>query len=126
MSIFIDFDGTITPVDTHGFLDAPEAETVRIINELYDSGFHEIVIYSCRGNIEICDPSDVEKMERYLKLHGVKYHRVQEGKPLYDYIIDDRAFNPSATPWEEIRDTILMSNTVEPEEDSNGEVAEGE
>ena len=123
MSVFIDFDGTITP--THGFLDAPEKEVVRVINELYDSGFHEIVIYSCRANPEVCNPSDVEKMERYLKRHGVKYHRVQEGKPLYDYIIDDRAFNPSATPWEEIRDTILMRDTVEPEEESDGEVAEG-
>jgi hypothetical protein len=125
VSVFIDFDGTITPV--HGFSEEPSEEVVRAINELYDSGFYEIVIYSCRANIEICDHSDVEKMEEYLKRNGIKYHRVQEGKPLYNYIIDDRAFNPNTTPWEKICDTILGRTSVEPdesEEDTDGEVAE--
>lgn len=103
--VFIDFDGTISP--EHGFNKEPEADVIDTINELYDSGECTIVIYSCRANPEICDPSDVAKMEQYLSLHGIKYHRVEPNKPHFHVIIDDRSFNPTLVSWTRIRDLIL-------------------
>lgn len=101
--IFIDFDGTITQF--HGFEHPPQENAVETINHLYDAGFG-IVIYSCRSNTEVCDPIDHKKMVLYLEKYGIKFHRIQIGKPYYTLIIDDKALNPSIG-WDNIGKFLL-------------------
>jgi trehalose-6-phosphatase len=91
--IFIDFDGTICPSHRDDTPPAPEA--VQLIQQLHASGDHEIVIFSCRSNLEICQRGTEVAMVEYLAKHGIPYHRIQAGKPLYDVLIDDRALNPT-------------------------------
>ena len=103
--VFIDFDGTIT--SSHGFNHPPKEGAVEAINTLYDSEECFIVIYSCRANPQVCDPTDVLKMKRYLDQHGIKYHGIEPGKPHFTYIIDDRSLNPNLTTWANIQSTIM-------------------
>ena len=105
--VFIDCDNTITPV--HGFSEPPSKETIDSINKLYDSGRYEIIIYSCRANPEICDPSDVKKMTTYLIQNGIRFHKIEPNKPLFDYIIDDRSLNPKLMSWADIENIISLS-----------------
>lgn len=106
--VYIDCDSTITPV--HGFSEPPEKTTIDSINSLYDSGQYEIVIYSCRANPNICDPSDVKKMTTYLTQNGIRFHRVEPNKPLFDYLIDDRTLNPQLISWSDI--TNIITNEI--------------
>ena len=103
-SVYIDFDGTITPV--HGFSEDPKPEVINTINEWYDSGEIEVVIYSCRANPEVCDPDDVQKMVKYLRQNGIRYHRIEPNKPHFRWLVDDRALNPNLTSWQDINRII--------------------
>lgn len=97
-TIFIDFDKTISPI--HGFTEKPTDECINCIKQLYLK--YKIVIFSCRANNKICDPSDMEKMIKYLHYYDIPFHAIQTDKPLYDYIIDDRSINPNIISWHDI------------------------
>lgn len=102
-SIYIDFDKTISPI--HGFHIPPAKETIKCIQELYSK--YIIIIFSCRANLEICDETDFIEMEKYLKTYNIPYDKICRDKPLYIAMIDDRAFNPTVTPWEDITKELM-------------------
>lgn len=101
--IFIDFDKTISPI--HGFDEPPDADTKQAIILLSTKYF--ISIYSCRANKEICNESDYFQLIEYLKSYNIPYDEIVMDKPLYVAIIDDKAFNPNVTSWEQITNELI-------------------
>lgn len=99
MKLCIDIDNTITVwSDSRDYVNfKPDTEMVSIINKLYDEG-HEITLYTARGmksvgpdriKAEIVPPL-LENLSRI----GLKYHHLLTHKPVYDWIIDDKAMRP--------------------------------
>ncbi|EJG6624824.1 hypothetical protein NAG32_000091 [Shigella sonnei] len=75
----------------------PDVEMVNAINALYDAG-HTITLYTARGMksvgpgriaIDIL-PSLIQNLANI----GLKYHNLLTHKPVYDWIIDDKAMRP--------------------------------
>lgn len=94
VTIFVDFDKTITTDHLVNLINNPPRKNViDYIEKMYNKG-NIIIIYSCRSNPDICDPSDEARMKQYLSLHNIKYHSICRDKPYYDIIIDDKAINP--------------------------------
>ena len=60
------------------------------VNELYNLG-HTIIYWTARGTVTGKDWSKVTKKQ--FKEWGVKYHKLEFGKPFYDLFIDDRNIN---------------------------------
>jgi dTDP-glucose 4,6-dehydratase len=84
-----DIDGviaTIVPNNDYS-LAAPIAETVDLINRLYDAG-HTIVLHTARGSLTGIDWRALTIQQ--LGAWGVRYHKVQFGKPAADFYIDDK------------------------------------
>ena len=102
-NVMIDFDKTISPV--HGFYASPDVETVDAIKAL--SIKYNIIIYSCRGNREICLESDYVQLMEYLARYDIPYNSISSSKPLYAALIDDRAYNPEHIGWKRILDELL-------------------
>lgn len=88
MIYFVDFDGTIFPnTGTE-----PHPDCVSYLNYL-KSHNHYIFIYSCRSNPNAVD--DVSLAEKhmidFLNKHKIPYDGIIPNKPVFNYIIDDRA-----------------------------------
>lgn len=94
-SVWWDFDGTISPDHyPNKLLSPPNPGLVEYIKSLYNRGIN-IVIYSCRANPNIvnmdnCTIATAEMIE-YLTKYDIPYHTIYVGKPLYGYLVDDRA-----------------------------------
>ena len=88
MIIYVDIDNTITKtIDTDYPHAEPIPERIARINSLYQRGY-TIVYWTARGT-----KSNInwrELTESQLKKWGVKYHRLEFGKPVYDLFIDDK------------------------------------
>ena len=106
MIIYVDIDGTICteinqrPKTKHHYeLHKPLHDRIAIINKLYDDG-HTVKIFTGRGSATGIDWRDFtsEQLEGW----GVKYHELILGKPVCDYIIDDK--NISLKDWESNND----------------------
>ncbi len=79
----------------------PIYENIANVNELFDSGEYEIVIYTARGMKQF----DGNIIKIYTELYhltkeqllnwGVKHHSLVMGKMHYDVMIDDKAINSS-------------------------------
>jgi phosphoglycolate phosphatase-like HAD superfamily hydrolase len=74
----------------------PNMEMIKIVNELYhDLNF--IIIFTARGmstdNIRLAKLKYLNITVSQLDRWGVKYHQLIMGKPDFDLIIDDKAFN---------------------------------
>jgi CMP-N,N'-diacetyllegionaminic acid synthase len=84
-----DLDGVIaTIVPNNDYtLAAPIAETVSLINRLFDAG-HTIILHTARGSLTGIDWRSVTIQQ--LDAWGVRYHKVQFGKPAADFYIDDK------------------------------------
>lgn len=105
----VDFDGTICEVDYPGI--GREREGAKeYINKLYDEGYM-IVINTCRTNAGEVKAQDMA--EEFLKLRGIKYHKINENmdhlievygcdtrKISADVYIDDKCLYKIPT-WEE-------------------------
>ncbi len=109
MIYYIDFDGTICPNDIS---QPPPPACIELLRELRRRN-HTIVIYSCRSNNKVVEDAAAatQEMQEYLKDYGVIYDSIQSGKPLFNYIIDDRAVGIPKTPehivdWEEVAKII--------------------
>ena len=99
--ICFDLDGVICS-NTYGEYEKaePYTDSIRKINQLYDSGYY-IFIYTSRymGRFD----GDVEKVYSHgfdftlnqLKSWKVKFHQLIMGKPDYDIIIDDKSIDYS-------------------------------
>ena len=74
----------------------PLKENIKVINELYDSGFN-IILYTarymgrCKGNLKkinkLIKPLTLKQLNRW----EVKYHKIYFGKPSFDLFIDDKS-----------------------------------
>jgi phosphoglycolate phosphatase-like HAD superfamily hydrolase len=108
MIFFVDFDGTIFPNSQ----DAPYPECLEVLNRI-KAAHNYIHIYSCRSCPGVVtDPvAATADMEKYLKEHNVPYDKVVWGKPLFNYIIDDRAIGvpldaSHSVDWKVIKEKI--------------------
>jgi len=92
MTIYaVDIDGTLC-VEKNEFWNydgaEPIPEVIKKINDLYDTKKHTIVIYTARFT------EDEEITKKWLKRHGVKYHRLVMGKFRADVYVDSNAKRP--------------------------------
>ena len=96
-----DIDGVICKTtDSKYDLSIPNQKAIDKINELFDSG-NEIIIFTARymGRTN----NDINKAKeigynytlKQLKSWKVKFHKLVFGKPSFDILIDDKAFNYS-------------------------------
>lgn len=92
MIIYVDIDETIciTPEDRDYSKASPIQKHINKINELYDNG-NTIIYWTARGTGSGIDWREVT--ERQFKKWGVKYHKLNFGKPIYDIFIDDKNIN---------------------------------
>ena len=97
--IYIDIDGTLcSQTDTNYKEAKPDLETIKKVNKLYDQG-NTIIIYTSRYIKRSHDNPDKSKELGYnftfnqLKFWGLKFHQLKMGKPQFDIIIDDKAYN---------------------------------
>ena len=68
----------------------PKQEVISKVNRLYREGW-EVTIWTSRNNISRHDQTSFTKSQ--LKSWGVKYHKLDMEKPLFDLFIDDKAVN---------------------------------
>ena len=87
----VDIDGTICQ-NTYGeyHLATPIQERINFFNELFDEG-HEIIYWTARGGNSRKDWSELTELQ--LNNWGVKKTELRMNKPVYDFWIDDKAFN---------------------------------
>ena len=97
--IFVDIDGTLCSQTKSDYINAiPFPSAINKVNELYDEG-NRIVIYTARymsrGNNDIKKVNELgyEFTLNQLKSWGLKFHELKMGKPQFDMLIDDRAYN---------------------------------
>ena len=96
----------------------PDVEMVDMINSLYEQG-HHISIYTARGMKSVGPgriaaeivPSLVKNLEKI----GLKYHELMTHKPLYDWIIDDKAMNPQEFKDAFAKGELLSKQPYKPE-----------
>ena len=84
-----DIDGVIaTIVPTNDYaLAGPMVENIKRLNRLYDAG-NTIVLFTARGTVTGINWTEVT--QKQMLDWGVRYHRLQFGKPAADYYIDDK------------------------------------
>lgn len=99
--ICFDLDGVICRTEKNFYQKSkPIINSINKINQLYDNRNY-ILIYSARFMGRSKENSNEAKRRGYsmtlrqLKKWGVKFHKLLMGKPSYDIIIDDKAFNYS-------------------------------
>ena len=109
MIYFIDFDGTICPNTGN----PPSAHCLKVLKRLVECN-NEIVIYSCRSNPDCVNDAkqSTHDMVQYLNQYKVPYHRVQWGKPFFNYYIDDRNIGvpkdaSDSVDWEQIEKLLI-------------------
>jgi uncharacterized HAD superfamily protein len=88
--IAVDIDGVLTRKICWTVKECENAEPnwilIKLVNDYYKD--NEIVIYTARKL------SFKKATIKWLKKHGVKYHRFGQRKMVYDLLIDDHTFNP--------------------------------
>lgn len=95
----VDIDNTITKWDDSRDYENFKADKqmVRIINDLYDKG-HHITLFTARGMTSVgpgkIASEIVPALIKNLESIGLKYHELLTHKPVYDWIIDDKAIDP--------------------------------
>lgn len=99
LRLCFDIDNTITVWDNNRDYEnfVPDTTMVSFINELYDQG-HTIVLYTARGMNSV-SPNRIASeiippLLKNLEKIGLKYHELITHKPVYDWIIDDKAMRP--------------------------------
>lgn len=111
--IFVDFDGTIYkgPLGTHDSeMEAPDWIVVKTLQQLHAGGM-KIILYSCRSNPAVVGSNGKANqlttyMQRYCGKHKIPYDRIEEFKPHYHLLIDDRAV--SGKDWTSVRQSLGM------------------
>jgi hypothetical protein len=97
MNIYIDIDNVIARPDNPGHDGpydytnvSPIEENIARANALYKAG-HRITYYTARGTETGIDWKDVTREQ--LDAWGCKYYELKMGKPAFDVLIDDKAWN---------------------------------
>ena len=95
----IDIDGVICLTKKSDYLGSkPNISAINKVNKLYDGG-NKIIIFTARymgrhkNNVSKAKEEGYELTVQQLKEWNVKYHELIMGKPSYDIIIDDKAYN---------------------------------
>ncbi len=104
----IDIDGVIcTTINSDYKNSKPNKSAINKINKLFEQG-NEIIIFTARfmgrnNNNPISAHKEGFKFtSKQLHRWGVKYNKLIMGKPSFDLLIDDKAFNYSESWIEEI------------------------
>lgn len=98
LRLCFDIDNTITFWDNGRDYKKfkPDMVMVNRINELYDQG-HYIFLYTSRGMTSVgpdrIDAEITPDLLYNLESIGLKYHEIITHKPVYDFIIDDKAID---------------------------------
>ncbi len=97
--ICFDLDGVICNNTWGDYEKAiPNKEAILNINKLYEKGFY-ILIFTARfmgrsnGDINKANSLGYEFTRNQLLNWGVKFNKLILGKPEYDFIVDDKAYN---------------------------------
>lgn len=92
MIIYVDIDNTICEgINNLDYATAkPIKKAINKVNGFYDKG-HIIIYWTARGTKSGIDWRELT--ESQFKEWGVKYHELKFGKPAFDLLIDDKAFN---------------------------------
>ena len=94
-----DIDGVICKsIDGNYSKSKPNKNAIEKINELYSKG-NKVIIFTARymgrtkNNAEKAKMLGYEKTFQQLKSWEVNFHELLMGKPSFDILIDDKAFN---------------------------------
>ena len=97
--LIFDIDNTISKTKgTKYQIAKPIKSKIKIINRLFDKG-HIIKIFTSRymgkynGDVNFIKKKYHKRTEIQLKSWGLKFHDLIFGKPIFDFLIDDKAFN---------------------------------
>ena len=104
-----DIDGVICSSKTNNYRESkPNVNAIKRINDLYKNG-HKIIIFTARymgrtnNNKDEAIKLGYSQTEDQLKSWGLKYHELIFGKPSFDLLIDDKAYNYSESWIDEIK-----------------------
>ena len=94
-----DIDGVIcTTVDSDYKNSLPNIKAIKKINKLYDDG-HKIIIFTARfmgrTNNDFIKAKELgyNSTLKQLKNWNLKFHKLIFGKPSFDLLVDDKAYN---------------------------------
>ena len=94
-----DIDGVIcTTVDDDYKNSLPNIKAIKKINKLYDNG-HKIIIFTARfmgrTNNDFIKAKELgyNSTLKQLKNWDLKFHKLIFGKPSFDLLVDDKAYN---------------------------------
>tara|TARA_A100001015_G_scaffold314818_1_gene425160 strand:- start:87 stop:434 length:348 start_codon:yes stop_codon:yes gene_type:complete len=96
-SIFFDIDNTICITYKSQYKKSrPKKKMIKIINKLYEN--NKVVFYTARymGRYK---GNKLKVMKKYKETNnqlikwGFKFHKLIMGKPRFDYLFDDKAYN---------------------------------
>lgn len=95
--LVMDLDGTIVGGEYNR--PYPKGDVIEKVNQHYDAGW-DVIIFTARGmntfqgDAQKCDETYRKLTEETLRKFGVKYTRLQFGKPAGVMYVDDRAVRP--------------------------------
>ena len=97
--IYFDIDGTICTTKNSDYKNSKvKKKMIEIVNSLYEK--NTVVFFTARymgrykGNTKLVKKKHLETKSQLIKW-GFKFHKLIMGKPCYDYLIDDKAYNVS-------------------------------
>lgn len=95
----IDIDGVLCKTENSDYeASKPNNRAIQKVNKLFEQG-NKILIFTARFMGRNNNDAVLAKNDGYhltvnqLKSWGVKYHKLIMGKPSFDVIIDDKAYN---------------------------------
>jgi len=113
--IIFDIDNTIAKTKNKKYnLSKPIRSKIKIINKLYERGYI-IKIFTARymgkhnGNIRQIKKLYYQKTFRQLKSWNLNFHELLFGKPIFDFFIDDKAYNSLDPKLKKIFNRLLDS-----------------
>lgn len=101
-TIVFDLDGTLCKQTEGGeeyFTAEPIPHMIEKLNKYYDAGWN-VIIYTARGmnlyngNLVMIEHMYRVRTMKWLNENGVKYHRLQFGKPAGRIYVDDKGVSP--------------------------------
>lgn len=95
--IFFDIDNTICITKGGDYANSkPKKRMIKLVNKLYEN--NKIVFFTARYMGRYKGKKNkvlgkYNKTNKQLKNWGFKFHKLLMGKPRFDYLFDDKAFN---------------------------------
>ncbi len=93
-----DLDGVICFTKNNNYKESkPKKEVIKVINSLYKKNY--IIIFTSRymgrnkENVKLAKKKGYKFTYNQMKKWGLKFDKLQLGKPSYDVYIDDKNFN---------------------------------